>query len=478
MVDLALKTLTGVSFLWLTDFHEDKYYGTQSALRCVHSDVSWLGTNGCDSPEALVDSAINEAYRLLPESPFIVLSGDFMRHGDDNQTEKLGVENEVLMKIRDLFPNAVLLPSIGNNDLFTHWKMEVTTELPYNWAGSLHNRNEWLTRIAAAWGLSNNPPCQHAFDSFSYGGYYSCDIDKLNLSLIQLNSIPYGSEHWPNTRNMDDPFGQLAWLNDTLSSLKARKRKAFLTGHVGWGVSAYKDMPSSLWTEKYTLKFLDLIAKHDDVIQAQLFGHEHMNILRLPPKTYKVSSPLLITAAISPIFSNFPTIRVVHVKEEKLCITGFDDYHLNISDPTVKPTDWNKFGDMQSEYRLPAGECFSVDAARSEFQKMWYNNTQDWMDYLTYWAGGAGMLKNYYNNVIFCSMMWVTQNEFQQCISRQLPGTKKQKKTYLIILFIILCLVCLPIAIWWLLIKIWRIDIGFYRFLSSSSDVDYEIALN
>jgi len=88
------------------------------------------------------------------------------------------------------------------------------------------------------------------------------------------------------------------------------------------------------------------------------------------------------------------------------------------------------------------------------------------------------MLKNYYNNVIFCSMMWVTQNEFQQCISRQLPSTKKHMKTYLIVLFIILCVVCLPIGIWWLYVKIWKFDVGFSRFLSSSTDIEYQIALD
>jgi len=87
------------------------------------------------------------------------------------------------------------------------------------------------------------------------------------------------------------------------------------------------------------------------------------------------------------------------------------------------------------------------------------------------------MLKNYYNNVIFCSMMWVTQNEFQQCISRQLPGTKKHMNTYLIVLFIILCVVCLPIGIWWLIVKIWRVNVGFHHFLPSSSDIEYRIAL-
>lgn len=138
---------------------------------------------------------------------------------------------------------------------------------------------------------------------------------------------------------MDDPFGQLAWLNQTLASLKERNRKAFLTGHVPWGVEAYGDKPTLLWVEKYTLKFLGLVSEYDDVIQAQMFGHTHMNMVRLPPKMYNVSSPLLITASISPIFGNYPTIRIVHVDDEALCVTGFDDYHLNISDPNVTTTD-------------------------------------------------------------------------------------------------------------------------------------------
>jgi len=137
---------------------------------------------------------------------------------------------------------------------------------------------------------------------------------------------------------MDDPFGQLAWLNKTLTSLKERNRKAFLTGHVPWGMEAYHN-PTLMWVEKYTLKFLDLVSKYDDVIQAQMFGHTHMNSVRLPPKNYKVSSPLLIASSISPIFGNYPTIRVVHVEEEALCVTGFDDYHLNVSDPNVTTTD-------------------------------------------------------------------------------------------------------------------------------------------
>jgi len=138
---------------------------------------------------------------------------------------------------------------------------------------------------------------------------------------------------------MDDPFGQLAWLNQTLTSIKENNRKAFLTGHVPWGLGAYGDKPTSQWVEKYTLKFLDLVSKFDDVIQAQMFGHTHHNSVRLPPKNYKVSSPTLVTASISPVFGNYPTIRIVHVEDKALCVTGFDDYHLNISDSNVTTTD-------------------------------------------------------------------------------------------------------------------------------------------
>merc|ERR1719427_1970594 len=106
--------------------------------------------------------------------------------------------------------------------------MNVSTQVPYDPTVSLIN-NSWLSSVAEEWALNNTSPCENAFDSFSYGGYYRCDINKSNLTLIQLNTIPYNPKHNPDTRDMDDPFGQLAWLDQTLTSLKERNRKAFLT---------------------------------------------------------------------------------------------------------------------------------------------------------------------------------------------------------------------------------------------------------
>jgi len=105
-LDQAAASTSSLSFLWLTDFHLDKFYGTRSAvsygneLSCLFPNASSLGTRGCDSPEALIDSALYEAYHLVPESPFILLTGDFMRHGDDNHTGKLEVLHEVMSKVR------------------------------------------------------------------------------------------------------------------------------------------------------------------------------------------------------------------------------------------------------------------------------------------------------------------------------------------------------------------------------------------
>jgi len=150
MVEHTLTNMSSFSFIWFTDFHWDYAWGTKAAYKdCFFSNESLLGISGCDPPEALVDSAINEAYRLLPLSPFILITGDFDRHENYNHTEKLVVESKLMGKIRNKFPEALLLPSIGNNDLLTHWEMNVTTELPYDQSPVLTN-SSWLTRVAEA----------------------------------------------------------------------------------------------------------------------------------------------------------------------------------------------------------------------------------------------------------------------------------------------------------------------------------------
>jgi len=453
MFEHAAPSTSSLSFLWLTDFHFDKFYGTRLAvsygneLSCLFPNASHLGTRGCDSPEALIDSALFEAWRLVPDAPFILLTGDFMRHDDDNHTQKLEVLHEVVSKVRKWFPNSLLLPSIGNNDLWGHWEMNVSTQLPWSPIPTASNTNLWLSEVAEHWALMNTWPCVNAWNTFSYGGYYSCDIDKVNLTFIQLNSIPYNPKHIPITDDMDDPFGQLAWLDQTLSSLEKRNRKVFITGHVPWGVDAYGTNPYALWEEKYTFEFLALIAKYEDIIRGQLFGHTHINNVRLPPKNYNISSPLFVAASVSPIYHNYPAVRVMNISTENLCVTGFDDYYLNISDPNVSTMNWKKLGDMQNEYRLPGNECFSVDFARSEFQYMWYNNTKDWTNYLTFWAAGAGK-QEYEDNTIYCSMMWVTKGEFDQCITRQLMVTNKGMRSYIIFSIIIACSVFFVLFIW------------------------------
>jgi len=98
---------------------------------------------------------------------------------------------------------------------------------------------------------------------------------------------------------------------------------------------------------------------------------------------------------------------------------------------------------MQDECRLPQGECFSVNASRYKFKNMWYHNKDYWNEYLTFWAGGAGKSKDFQDDVIYCTMMWVTQNEVQNCLSKKMPVTKKRVNLLMISMIIILCIIFL-----------------------------------
>lgn len=51
-------------------------------------------------------------------------------------------------------------------------------------------------------------------------------------------------------------------------------------------------------------------------------------------------------------------------------------------------------------------------------------------------------MKDYYDDSIYCSLMWVTLNEVQECLSRYISGKKTRLSWKLVIIIIIVC-VCI-----------------------------------
>lgn len=113
----------------LADIHLDLFYKPDSSttVLCRESTIKAeseapLGRVGCDTPLILLNQVLLKASSIV-KPKFVLINGDSVAHmiplqyGRDSLLETLEV---VIDLVSRYFPEAVILPSIGNNDVFQH----------------------------------------------------------------------------------------------------------------------------------------------------------------------------------------------------------------------------------------------------------------------------------------------------------------------------------------------------------------------
>jgi len=117
--------------------------------------------------------------------------------------------------------------------------------------------------------------------------------------------------------NFHPPPGQFKWLESELEKAQTGGGKVWITGHIPPGFSAFDN--KQLWQEKYSVQFLSIVSKYQDVIAVVIMGHLHSDeFFLLPsvnsssesPSTTIPSAVVLNTPAVSPIYLNNPSFRV------------------------------------------------------------------------------------------------------------------------------------------------------------------------
>lgn len=95
------------------------------------------GKYGLDSASALVDTIFDDMYSQYDTDDsvnVIVLSGDFVMHGlaasqgETNWDAMKDTINSVVDKVKSKFPDAKIMPCIGNNDVVNHYQAPDVTE--------------------------------------------------------------------------------------------------------------------------------------------------------------------------------------------------------------------------------------------------------------------------------------------------------------------------------------------------------------
>eukprot|EP00667_Euglena_gracilis_P007799 EG_transcript_7881 len=307
-------------FLHLSDLHFDPFYGTANGYKCITNTSPPFGKFGCDSPERLIRSTIAAAKTALPNPAFIVITGDFVRHGanqmpNSNATTVAVVANLTWWLV-DAFGNSTpvlahhFLPALGNNDVEPDYEVEVPP------GGNLSN---WLASPSPLTSGSGDYFLQHladvwqgvlpdtARDTFRLGGFYSFEVVS-GLFILSLNTLVYSPYHVPDSMQLDDPYGQFQWMGDTLKSVRQQGGMVYIIGHI----PPMKDSfgLTLLWVDKYITKYLTIVQNYSDVVKGQLYGHVHSDEFRTFPAQSGLQYPMFIVGAVTPIYTSNPSFRI------------------------------------------------------------------------------------------------------------------------------------------------------------------------
>jgi len=342
--------LVDVDYFWqVTDFHLDQHYGTAGPLgefdyvgyydyaTCWNtSNTAKFGERTCDSPLALVTSAADFMASYQPPDlgkvRFVLWTGDDTVHCDDAYSSKDTVIEIISTLSQQLNKSGLpVLPVQGNHDVY------LADQFPG--VGDVEGWVEVYQDTADAW-QKNMLTSTDAMNQFvaNYGAY------KVRLQvgdwespwwLIALNTnLMYHSDHL--SEGKEDPGRQLAFLLEALLMVREEGGRAIITAHVAPGIKSRQDPGrpelGSFYPELNSA-FLDIVQQFSDVIEIQLYGHEHSDGFRLIPGP----SLALMAPAVTPWDSSTPTdprnpgLRLFQFEQETGRILNFQQFFLNLT---------------------------------------------------------------------------------------------------------------------------------------------------
>ncbi len=254
---------------------------------------------GIDTPYSLFASAISAIHRDAAGASFITISGDLLAHRFDCMFAKTlpgatpeqytvftakTIEYEVL-QLRHAIPGAAFYLALGNNDSACgDYRLDEGME----WFKSLAHVAE--AGVGRTWSKSST-------ESFEQGGYYSVEMappmKKTRMIVVDDTFLAGGYKSCKGERNPESGEKQMAWLQTQLNDARVHHERVWVMGHIPPGVSPYatfqqqKQKMNLCTAEGKPVSFMptdllgDTIIRNADVVKLGIFGHTHVDELKL-----------------------------------------------------------------------------------------------------------------------------------------------------------------------------------------------------
>jgi sphingomyelin phosphodiesterase acid-like 3 len=316
---------------------------------------------GVDTPFALLHSSLQAMKARQPDAKFMAVSGDLMAHAficrystlfpgsapADYQTFVLKTLSFVVAELRATFPDMPIYAGLGNNDSGCgDYQLDAGSEFLAQ-AG----------RIIAE-GLPQSQQ-QDVITEFGVGGYYSIPMAEpmLNTRLIVVNDLFFSPRYSTCAGKPDSAAAtqQLSWLEQQLTQARQSGQRVWVMGHIPPGIDPYSTMSKfrDVCGGQSPVMFLssdkmaDLIVEYADVVRLGVFGHTHMDEVRLlepevadPQNAEAHLAVIKVVPSISPVDGNNPSFTVARVNASSATLENFEV--IAASNQTGISASWTK----------------------------------------------------------------------------------------------------------------------------------------
>lgn len=443
-------------FLSMSDIHFNPFYDSTLIQQLIAADASgwdavfatsklegygYYGWGGAfyDTGWKLFKSALTEMQSVNQTPDFIIINGDFLAHSFEKNFMNFAHTTDtaalhdftiktfdyIVSSIEQAFPNAVLFPTLGNNDSFCG---DYEVETP----------GSFLTRTAPIWQkhLNKLVNVEDFNKTYKKGGYYVAkspvndrhkiiSLNTVMLSIKYMKNTNYCGQTLDTAKNRASAEAQFTWLEAELKKAQTNNEKVWLMYHIPPGMNAYSSFSCSqdptcnkgvvpqgapYYGSDYNETYLSLISKYQSVITAQLGGHSHMDNFIVINGDRSPESFVHISPAISPVYENNPGFLEYQFDPKAAIMKDYDVHGFqNVS--TATAPNWSKEYTFSTTYNQSeltpqtlqaVYKSFETDAAAKKKYIDYYvvedtaNGSIDEKDWLYYYCAFGNQTKAEY----------------------------------------------------------------------------------
>lgn len=307
-----------------------------------------FGDAHCDSPQALFESFLTAA---SAQSPDIILYT-----GDNNDHDLLHYENKnnftetnyIARRLKETFPNAVIIPTLGNIETAPQDHQFDTLTKSMSWA---------LKSAADAYSAFLTP---QQVESLGSKGYYSVEMPQYGLRVISLFSALWDPMNFFLLDRTPNPNGIFDFISAQLQQAELNDEKVIFLSHSPAGPSMNSNMGRivSAFMERYS-----------DTILAHFAGHYHRDIMTFYSSSLNkanITVPCIAVASLSPIGSGVPSFRIWEYETASQHLMDYTQYKFDLAaaNKDLSPAHWSESYKFRSVYSLP-------DASKSSMQALY-----------------------------------------------------------------------------------------------------------